>query len=440
VRVLYLAESTPLDDIVNQTQFVATPGGSAGLKGEYFDNEEFKGEPALARTDQHIDFHWGEGSYRDGGPADHFAVRWTGHFVPQTEDDYRFYTSADDGVRLYINNEMVIDDWRRHGETLNTYMKHLEAGKAYKVRLEYFENVGTATVRFGISAVSIALGEETKKLAAKADAVVLCMGFDPNSEGEGGDRPFRLPGGQDIFIQQVASVNKNVIVVLNAGGNVDMSKWLDQVPAVLHAWYPGQEGGTALAQILLGDFSPSGKLPATFERRWEDNPTFHSYYSQKGDKRVEYSEGIFMGYRGYEKAGTKPLFPFGYGLSYTTFTYSDLKIAPAAKGAALLAVSFNVKNTGSRQGAEIAEVYVGDSHAPLPRPAKELKGFAKISLRPGESKQITVLLDRRAFSYYDAGKHDWAIAPGEFGILVGSSSADIRLQGKNVLGPESENR
>jgi beta-glucosidase len=440
VRVLYLAESTPLDDIVNQTQFVATPGGTAGLKGEYFDNEEFKGKPALARTDQRIDFHWGEGSYRDGGPADHFAVRWTGYFVPQTEDDYRFYTSADDGVRLYINDDMVIDDWRRHGETLNTYLKHLEAGKAYKLRLEYFENVGAATARFGISAVSVALGEETKKLAAKADAVILCMGFDPNSEGEGGDRTFR-PGGQDIFIQQVASVNKNVVVVLNAGGNVDMSKWLDQVPAVLHAWYPGQEGGTALGQILFGDFSPSGKLPATFERRWEENPTFHSYYPQKGDKRVEYSEGIFMGYRGYEKAGTKPLFPFGYGLSYTTFTYSDLKIAPAAKGsAALLAVSFNVKNTGSRQGAEIAEVYVGDSHAPLPRPAKELKGFAKVSLRPGESKQITVLLDRRAFSFYDAAKHDWAIAPGEFGILVGSSSADIRLQGKNVLGPESENR
>src|SRR3984893_4470415 len=220
VRVLYLAESTPLDDIVNQTQFVATPGGTAGLKGEDFDNEELKGQPALARIGPRIDFHWGEGSYRDGGPADHFAVRWTGYFVSQTEDDYRFYTSADDGVRLYINDEMVIDDWRRHGETLNTYLKHLEAGKAYKVRLEYFEKVGAATARFGISAVSVALGEETKKLAAKADAVILCMGFDPNSEGEGGDRTFR-PGGQDIFIQQVASVNKNVVVVLNAGGNVD---------------------------------------------------------------------------------------------------------------------------------------------------------------------------------------------------------------------------
>jgi beta-glucosidase len=441
VHVLYLAESVPLDGVISHTEFVSTPGGAAGLRGEYFDNEEFKGGPALVRTDTRVDFHWGEGSYRDGGPVDHFAVRWTGYFVPQTEDDYRFTTSADDGVRLYVNDEMVIDDWRRHSETLNTFVKHLEAAKAYKIRLEYFESAGTATVRFGISAASIALGEESKKLAAKADAVILCMGFDPNSEGEGADRTFRLPGGQDTFIQQVAGVNKNVVVVLNAGGNVDMTRWLDQVPALLHAWYPGQEGGTALAQLLFGDFSPSGKLPATFERRWEDNPTFHSYYPQRGDKHVEYTEGIFVGYRGYEKAGTKPLFPFGYGLSYTTFAYSDLKIAPAGMGSgALLAVSFNVKNTGSREGAEVAQVYVGDSHAPVPRPAKELKGFAKVSLRPGESKQLTVLLDDRAFSYYDVAKHDWSAAPGEFGILVGGSSVDIKLQGKYALVSGEENR
>jgi beta-glucosidase len=441
VRVLYLAESAPLDEIVSHTEFVFAPGGPAGLKGEYFDNEEFKGKPAFSRADQHVDFHWGEGSYREGGPADHFAVRWTGYFVPQAEDDYRFYVSADDGVRLYINSKLVIDDWRRHGETLNTYLMHLQVGKSYEIRLEYFENVGSATVRFGISAVSIALGDRTKEMAAKADAVILCMGFDPNSEGEGADRTFRLPGGQDAFIQQIASVNKNVVVVLNAGGNVDMTKWLDQIPAVLHAWYPGQEGGTALAQLLFGDSSPSGKLPATFERRWEDNPTFRSYYPLKDDKRVEYTEGIFVGYRGYEKAGTKPLFPFGYGLSYTTFTYSDLTIVPAGKGSgALAAVSFRVKNTGSREGAEVAQVYVGDPHAPVPRPAKELKGFAKVSLRPGESKQLTVLLDRRAFAYYDVAKHDWVVSPGEFGILVGSSSADIKLQGKHTLARGEENR
>lgn len=441
LRVLYLAESAPLDTIVSHTEFVNSLGGTPGLKGEYFDNEDLKGDPALVRNDERIDFHWGEGSYRDGGPVDHFAVRWTGYYVPPANDDYRFYTSADDGVRLYVNDELVIDDWRRHGETLNTYLKHLEAGKPYNLRLEYFENVGTATVRFGISSTSITLGEETRKLAAKADAVILCMGFGPDSESEGGDRTFRLPGGQDAFIQQIAAVNKNVVVVLNAGGGLDMTKWMDQVPAILHAWYPGQEGGTALAQLLFGDFSPSGKLPATFERRWEDNPTFHSYYPQKGDKHVEYTEGVFVGYRGYEKAGTNPLFPFGFGLSYSTFDYSDLRVTPAAMGThPLVEVTFKVKNTGSREAAEVAQVYVADSHSPVPRPPKELKGFAKISLRPGETKQLSILLDRRAFSYYDVTQHDWNTAPGEFGILVGSSSADIHLHSKYSLAPGQEAR
>ena len=434
VRVLYQPESLPLDTIVSHTEFVTAPDGAPGLKGEYFDNEQLTGQPALTRTDTRVDFHWGEGSYRDGGPVDHFSARWTGYFIPPIEDDYRFLTSTDDGVRLFINDHLFIDDWRRHSETLNTFVMHLEAGKPYKIQLEYFENVGTATARFGISSASISLGEATKTLAAKADAVILCMGFDASSEGEGSDRVFHLPGGQDTYIQQIAAVNKNVVVVLNAGGGVDMTKWIDQVPAIFHAWYPGQEGGTALAQLLFGDFSPSGKLPATFERRAEDNPTFHSYYPQKKDKHVEYTEGVFVGYRGYEKVGTKPLFPFGFGLSYTTFAYSDLKIAPAPKDSgALVAVSFKVKNTGPREGAEVAQVYVGDSHAPVPRPPKELKGFAKVALRPGQTKPVTLLLDRRALSYYDVTRQDWVAAPGEFAILVGSSSADIRLQGKFSL-------
>jgi beta-glucosidase len=440
VRVLYTTEATPLDAVVSHTEFLTSPGGAPGLKGEFFDNENLSGDPALVRTDRLIDFHWGEGSYRNGGPVDHFSARWTGYFVPQSEDDYRFYTSSDDGVRLYINEEMVIDDWRRHGETLDTYTRHLRAGEANKIRLEYFENVGSATLRFGIAPVTVPFGDETKRLASKADAVVLCMGFDAILEGEGTDRTFRLPGGQDAFVQQVLAANKNVIVVLHSGGGVDMTKWIDQVPAVLQAWYPGQEAGTAIGQLIFGDFTPSGKLPVTFERRAEDNPTFHSYFPQK-DKHVEYTEGIFVGYRGYEKIGIKPLFPFGYGLSYTTFAYSDLKIAPAAKDSgALVAVSFRVKNVGAREGDEVSEVYVGDSHAPVPRPPKELKGFGKVSLRPGESKQITVLLDRRAFSYYDVQKHGWTAAPGDFSILVGASSVDIKLQGKYSLVPGEESR
>ena len=430
LRVLSLFETPSIDAIVEKTEFVTAPGGKPGLRAEYFSNAEFKAAPALTRTDERIDFRWGAGSFAEGGPVDHFAVRWTGYFVPKTEDDYRFYTSADDGVRLFIDDELAIDDWKPHAETLNTFVKHLQGGKAYKLRLDYFEDIGTATVRFGIGTASLSFGEDAKKIAAAADAVILCMGFGPNTESEGFDRPFRLPKGQDEFIEQAAAINKNVVVVINAGGNVDMSRWLDKVPALFQAWYAGQEGGRALAQILFGDYSPSGKLPATFERKWEDNPVFRSYFPQKGDKHVEYSEGIFVGYRGYDKNKTAPQFPFGFGLSYTTFNYSDLRVASLGKDAApIVEVSFQVENTGDREGAEIAEVYVGDPQDGPPRPLKELKGFAKIGLKPGEKRLVSLQLDRRAFSYYDTNKHAWYAPPGEYGVMVGSSSADIRLKG-----------
>jgi len=434
VRVDYVIEDLPLDEIVKNTQFVTSPGGPQGLKGEYFNNELLEGAPALVRTDEKIDFRWAEGSYVNGGPLDHFSVRWSGYFIPGTEDDYKFFVSADDGVRLYVNDQRVIDDWQRHGETLDTYSAHLERGKPYKIGLEYFENVGTATARFGIAPAARSLGASTRAAAKKADAVILCMGFDPSSEGEGFDRTFRLPAGQDAFIQQIAAINKNVIVVLTAGGNVDMTRWIDTVPGLIHAWYPGQEGGTALAQILFGEINPSGKLPASFERRWEDNAAFDSYYPKKADKHIEYQEGVFLGYRHFDRSKVQPLFAFGYGLSYTTFQYSGLSISPSSADlSAPVNVSFNIKNNGPREGAEIAEIYVGDSHASVPRPVKELKGFAKVHLRPGETKRVTVSLDRRAFSFYDVEKNNWKAEPGKFSILVGSSSEKIELQGEFTL-------
>jgi beta-glucosidase len=277
------------------------------------------------------------------------------------------------------------------------------------------------------------LDPQAKSAVAAADAVVLCVGFSPDTEGEGADRTFALPDGQDGLIRQVASLNKNVVVVITAGGNVDMTGWLDRVPAVLHAWYPGQEGGPAVADLLFGDFSPSGKLPASFERRWEDNPVFHSYYEQAG-KRVVYSEGIFLGYRYYDHATTKPLFPFGFGLSYARFRYSRLRISPR-QGASpdSVTVSFDVKNVGHRAGAEVVELYVGDSHASVPRPVKELKGFAKVFLQPGEQKEVTLTLNRRSLSYFDVKNNRWTADPGDFSILVGSSSAQIELKGVFTL-------
>ncbi len=432
--VLYLPAEISLDAIVSHSEFVTDPGGPAGLKGEYFNNDELGGSPALTRTDQRIDFRWGEGSYADGGPVDHFSARWTGYFVPAAEDDFKFYTSADDGIRLYVDDVLVINDWHSHAETLNSYAAHLQAGQPHKIRLEYFEGTGSATARFGVAPATQPLGEAAKAQVARADAVILCVGFDSSTEGEGFDRTFHLPGGQDTLIEEVAKLNKNVVVVLTAGGAVDMTRWIEKIPALLDAWYPGQEGGAALAQILFGEFSPSGKLPASFERRWEDNATFHSYYPQKGDKHVEYTEGVFVGYRHFDRSGVKPLFPFGFGLSYTRFEYGNLKIETLGKsGKALVKVSFNVKNVGPREGAEIAQLYVGDAHSSVPRPPKELKGFAKLNLRPGESKEVTLTLDRRAFSYFNVKTNDWLAEPGDFGILIGSSSADIRLRGNFKL-------
>ena len=432
-KVLYATDTPPLDGVFDNSEFVTAPNGEAGLRSEYFTNENLEGKPVLVRTDRHVNFKWENGSFAPGEPEDHFSARWTGYFVPRKSGDYRFYTSADDGARLYIGDDLVINDWQRHAETLDTYTRHLEAGQPYKIRVEYFEAEGTATMGFGVASAEDFVGLQTKPLAAKADAVILCVGFDPSSEGEGSDRSFSLPAGQDDLIRQIASVNKNTIVVLTAGGNVDMTSWIDQVPALLHTWYPGQEGGNALAQILFGDYSPSGKLPASFERRWEDSATNHSYYADN-EKHVKYSEGVFLGYRYFDGSAVKPLFAFGFGLSYTTFGYSNLSISPAAGNLdAPLTVSFDVKNTGAREGAEVAELYVGDSHAGVPRPPKELKGFAKVDLQPGETKHVTLTLNRRAFSFYDVKKGDWSAEPGEFAILVGSASDDIRLRGSFTL-------
>lgn len=366
-KVLYATDSPVLDQEFEDSEFVTKPGGEPGLKGEYFSNQDLKGPPALARTDKHIHLDFGEGSFAPGQPIDHFSIRWTGYFVPKTTGDYTFFTSADDGVRLWIDDAPGIDDWQPHAQTVDSYAKHLEAGKAYKVRLEYFEDVGSAIVGFGVTRPQEYVGRETKPLAAKADAVIICVGFDPKTESEGADRTFQLPGGQDELIQQISAINKNTIVVLTAGGNVDMTRWIDSVPALLEAWYPGQEGGNALAQLLFGDYSPSGKLPASFERRWEDNPTFHNYYPAAGEHHVKYAEGLFLGYRYFDRSETKPLFAFGHGLSYSTFAYSDISVTPKVGDSnAPVSVSFEVKNTGKRAAAEIAEVYVGDSHASVP--------------------------------------------------------------------------
>jgi beta-glucosidase len=429
IRVVYGVPNPPLEEIYSRESFVTNPGGPKGMTGEYFKNMDLSGKPVLERVDPRIQFRSENGNFAPDR-VEQFSARWHGYFIPPATGSYTFYTSSDDGVRLYIDGARVVDDWNPHSETLDSYTTNFEGDKPYAIKIEYFDAGGGGGLGVGVVRSEDTVTENLLALAKSVDAVILGVGFDPNTEGEGFDRSFALPGAQDLLIQKLSAVNKNTIVVVNAGGNIDMRGWLNQVPALLYAWYPGQEGGTALAQILFGEYSPSGKLPVSFERRPEDGAAYKSYYPAAGAKRVAYTEGVFLGYRHFDRSGVKPLFPFGYGLSYAKFQYGDLKLEREAQH---VKVSFTVKNLGDRQGAEIAEVYVGDAHSHVPRPVKELKGFAKVELRPGEEKMVSVVLNRRSFAYYDTAGKGWKVEPGKFTVLVGSSSEKIELQGDIAL-------
>jgi len=433
-----------LADMADATNFSsAAANGMPGLQAEYFEKEDLQGQPFITDHQVHINF---------GAPAKNVipdqarSARWTGYFTPGAAGPYDLFVSStgEDGgyYRLYVDDKLILDHWNDSRELLGGATVTLDS-KPHKVVLERH---GHSTwlggyVRMGIVPQGTYVTPEAKALAAKADLVVVAAGFDRASESEGADRTFRLPPGQDELIQEMLAANKNTVVVLTSGGGVDMNAWIDRTPALLQVWYPGQEGGRAAAKILFGDVNPSGRLPATFERRWEDNPVHDSYYPAPGTNRVVYKEGVFVGYRGYEHNGTKPLFSFGYGLSYTTFSYSNIRIKPVNAGppsavasGPLYEVTFDVRNSGARGGADVAQVYVADSHSKVPRPAKELKGFVRIDLKPGETKTSTVTLDRRAFSYYDVATKQWRADPGEFNVLVGRSSQDIELRGTLTLG------
>jgi len=306
----------------------------------------------------------------------------------------------------------------------------LEAGRAYEIRAEYFEQTGNAMVRLGWAYAGNRLIAEAAKLAAESDVAVVFAGISYQQEGEGFDRAdLELPGEQNELIAAVARANPRTVVVLNNGTPLNMTAWIDQVPAVIEAFYPGQEGGNAIADVLFGDVNPSGKLPMTLPRRLEDTPAFAHYPGRDG--KVHYREGLMVGYRYYDTREVAPLFPFGHGLSYTEFTYSNLQIsADANEQNYRINVSVDVANTGRRAGAEVVQLYVRDVQSSLERPQKELKAFQKVALRPGEKKTVQLALDRSALEFYDPARNAWIAEPGEFEILVGRSSRDIRLKGK----------
>jgi len=271
--------------------------------------------------------------------------------------------------------------------------------------------------------------DDAVRLASASDAAIVFVGLSNLFEGGMNDREdISLPEGQDELIRAVAKANAETIVVLINGTPIAMP-WLEDVSSVVEAYYPGQEGGNAIARVLFGDMSPSGKLPETFPKRLEDNPSHGFFPGAKG--RVSYEEGIYVGYRHYDTKGIEPLFPFGHGLSYTTFEYSNLRIIPGTDGG--IRVTLDVKNTGKAPGAEVVQLYVKDVEASVDRPKKELKGFAKIALEPGETKEAQIHLDRDAFAFLSPEKNQWVVEDGEFEILVGASSRDIRLNQKMAL-------
>ncbi len=413
--------------------FTDQQGSTPGLKEERYAAGKIEGTPTQTGVQRRV-FNWPIGLW---GPAqpDHMAARWSGYYIPKKSGVQRFIVGAAgrDSYKLYVNDKLAIDQPQREGQSPNQFDLEAEAGKPIAVRLEYSGHLNRPTVCFTALLAADVVEPDAAKLAAAADVAVVSVGFEPSTESEGHDRTWRLPNGQDDLIQQVAAANPRTIVVLTAGGGVDTNRWLGHVPALLHTFYGGQEAGRVLVRVLFGEVNPGGKLPMTFERHAEDNPSYKYYDEEPGTLKVYYKEGIFVGYRGYPPDHTQPLFPFGFGLSYTTFAFRNLKVTPASLKSPETTVSFEVQNTGSRAGAEVAQIYVSDPSAKVKRPFEELKGFARVELAPGETKHVSIPLDRRSFAYWDTNRHDWTVDPGKFVIHVGDSSINLPLQADLTL-------
>jgi beta-glucosidase len=428
-------------ELARTTEFVTAPqNGKRGLTVEVFPNADLSGAPKTTSVLNHInvtgtswesfagDFEAALALFASGRKT-RLSRRWTGYYTAAEPGPYEIVLQASGegaGTRLFVDDKLLIDNWTIARALQPHVTLELSAGPHKVVVEDYQTSAVGGRVRVGIVDQRKLVNQAAKAVAPRVDLVVVAAGFDPDSESEGADRTFDLPFGQEELIRELSAANHKTVVAVTSGGNVDPGNWLDHVPAYVEMWYPGEQGGTALAEILFGAVNPSGRLPATFERRREDNPTFASYYPERDTKRVVYTEGVFIGYRGYEHNKVKPLFPFGFGLSYTTFKYANLMVVPAGGAPdALYTVSFDLTNTGERAGAEVAQIYVADDHSKIARPAKELKGFAKVALQPGETKHVSINLDARAFAYYDSAAKEWHITPGTFGILVGRSSEEI---------------
>lgn len=417
---------------------LSTTDGRKGLSIKIFNGTTFSGEPVYVEVTPRVQHGWFDRSVPNAD-QENFSMLMEGFFTPAESGVHTLALAGVGWSKLYLDGKLIVDHSHDSdmGKQLTKEIK-LQAGKSYPIRVEYYWK-GHPRWR------SVSLGHqppqpkdmiaEAVKLAKRSDVVVLVAGLNGDWESEGFDRAdMKLPGAQNEMIERVAKANKNTIVVINAGSPVEMP-WIDNVPAVLQLWYDSQEQGNALADILFGDETPSGKLPTTFPVRLEDNPAYINYPGENG--KVRYGEGIFVGYRYYDTKKIAPLFPFGHGLSYTTFKYSNLRIsAKSIAPTETLKVKVDVTNTGKVAGKEIVQLYVRDVNSTFARPEKELKAFEKVELKPKQTKTITFTLDRESFWYFDSRRNAWAVEAGEFEILIGASSRDLRLHGWVNLTPE----
>ena len=427
---------------VNYKQLPLLPGP---LTVEYFNATDLSGDVVARQEIASGELMW----FMDVLPGVNpwqFSARLTTPFTPEADGEHHFSLVSAGLSRLFVDGALLVDNWSdwQKGSPYFGFASDevvgaldLRAGQTYDVRVEFAfpppGAMGMKALRVGLARP---LGDEAVEAAvlaaAQADVAVLFVGLTGEWDGEGNDRPHMdLVGRQTELIARVAAANPNTVVVLQTGGPVTMP-WLHRVGAVMQAWYPGQECGNAIADVLTGRANPAGRLPQTFPARLEDNPAYINYPGENG--RVVYGEGIFVGYRYYDKKRVAPLFPFGHGLSYTTFAYANLRLsADTLAPGETLTVTIDVTNSGPRAGQEVVQLYVRDPRATLARPEKELKGFAKVALEPGETQTVSLSLDMRALAFYDDARAAWVAEAGEFEVLVGASSANIRAHARFTL-------
>ncbi|WP_257666090.1 beta-glucosidase [Parapedobacter tibetensis] len=405
------------------TDFLSHAGGR-GLKATYFDNVTYQGNPVLERIDETINFSWTLFAPDPKLPLDHYAIRWEGQLTPPETGDYRIGLEGNDGFRLYIDGELLIDRWRKESYHTTTETVTLEEGKAYTIKIEFHENRGNAHIKLvwdnGVVTNHREEIEKATQLAQQADMVIIAAGIE---EGEFLDRAMlSLPGNQEELINAICETGKPVVVLLVGGSAITMGEWLDDASAVLNVWYPGEEGGHAVADIVFGDYNPAGRLPITYPIHEAQLPLVYNHKpTGRGDD--------------YNNLSGEPLFPFGFGLSYTTFEYSKLRLDKQSvdQGETTVA-SFTLTNTGKLAGEEVVQLYIRDLLSSVSRPVLELKGFQRVHLEAGESKELSFDITPDLLQMLDVDMNI-LVEPGDFRIMIGPSSRDLPLKANLSIMP-----